>query len=69
MLVLNQYLLQSDTFTLEGNNAISMLREEYLKSEVGNRIDFANDILKNQKINKDEPKVHYNLMKSNKMRE
>ena len=46
-----------------------MRTEESLKSEVGNRIDFANDILKNQKINKGEPKVHYNLMKYNKMRE
>ena len=50
-------------------NAISMRIEESLKSEVGNRIDFANDILKNKKINKGEPKVHYNLMKYNKMRE
>ena len=49
--------------------AISMLIEESLKSEVGNRIDFANDILKNQKINKGEPKVHYNLIKYKKMRE
>ena len=43
--------------------------EESLKSEVGNRIDFANDILKNKKTNKGEPKVHYNMMKYNKMRE
>ena len=41
--------------------------EESLKSEVGNRIDFSNDILKNKKINKGESKVHYNLMKYNKM--
>ena len=40
-----------------------------MKSEVSNRIDFANDILKNKKINKGEPKVHYNLMNYNKMRE
>ena len=40
-----------------------------MKSEVGNRIDFANDILKNQKRNKGEPKMHYNLMKYNKMGE
>ena len=46
------------------------MRIEYsLKSEVGNCIDFANDILKNKKRNKGEPKVHYNLMKYNKMRE
>ena len=50
-------------------NVIAISIEESLKSEVGNRIDFANDILKNQKINKGEPKVHYNLMKYNKMRE
>ena len=43
--------------------------EESLKSEVGNHIDFTNDILKDQKINKGEPKVHYNMMKYNKMRE
>ena len=34
--------------------------------EVGNHIDFANDILKNNKINKAEPKVYYNLIKYNK---
>ena len=50
-------------------DAISMRIEESLKSEVGNRIDFANDILKNQKRNKGEPKMHYNLMKYNKMGE
>ena len=43
--------------------------KESLKSEVGNCIDFADDILKNQQRNKDEPKVHYNLMEYNKMRE
>ena len=40
-----------------------------MKSEVGNQFDFVNDILKNKKINKGEPKVYYNLMKYNKMRE
>ena len=30
---------------------------------------FRNDILKNQKRNKGEPKVHYNLIKYKKMRE
>ena len=34
-----------------------------MESEVGNRIDFANAILKNRKIIKGEPKVHYGLMK------
>ena len=50
-------------------NYVSMRIKEYLKSEVVNRIDFANDILKNQKINKGEPKVHYNLIKYKKMHE
>ena len=43
--------------------------EESLKSEVGNRIDFANDILKKKKINVGEARMHYNLIKYNKMRE
>ena len=43
--------------------------EESLKSGVVNHIDFANDILKNQKRNKGEPKVHYNLIKYKQMRE
>ena len=34
-----------------------------MESEVGNRIDFANAILKNEKIIKGEPKVHYSLVK------
>ena len=43
--------------------------EESLKSEVGNRIDFANDILKNKKINVGEARVKYNLIKYKKMHE
>ena len=43
--------------------------EESLKSEVGNRIDYENDILKNKKINKGEARVKYNLIKYNKMHE
>ena len=43
--------------------------EESLKSEVGNRIYFANDILKNKKRNVGESRVHYNLIKYKKMRE
>ena len=31
----------------KATNAISLCMEESLKSEVGNRIDFSNDILKN----------------------
>ena len=41
--------------------------EESLKSEVGNRIYFANDILRNQKQNKGRPKMHYKLIKYKKM--
>ena len=50
-------------------NDISMSIEESLNSEAGNSIDFANDIIKNKKRNKGEPKVNYNLMKYNNMRE
>ena len=38
-----------------------------MKSEVGNRIDFANEIMLNRKRNKGEAMVHYKLMKYNKM--
>ena len=34
-----------------------------MKSKVGNRIDFENDILKNENKIKGEPKVHYILRK------
>ena len=37
-----------------------------MESEVGNRIDFENDILKNKKINRGETKVYYNLIKYKK---
>ena len=37
-----------------------------MKSEVGNRIDFENDILKNNKRNEGESRVHYNLIKYKK---
>ena len=40
-----------------------------MKSEVGNRIDFANDILKNKKRNVGEARVKYNLIKYKKMHE
>ena len=40
-----------------------------MKSEVGNRNDFENDILKNKKINVSEARVNYNLIKYKKMRE
>ena len=42
--------------------------EESLMSEIGNHIDFANDILKNKKRNVGEARVHYNLIKYKKMR-
>ena len=37
-----------------------------MKSEVGNHIDFANDIMINNKINKGEVMVHYKLIKYKK---
>ena len=37
--------------------------EESLKSEVGNRIYFSNDMFKNNKINIGEAKLYYNLIK------
>ena len=48
-------------------NEISIRIKESLKSEVGSRIDFANDIMLNRKINKGETRVHYKLMKYKKM--
>ena len=40
--------------------------EEYSKNKVGNRIDFANAILKNENKTKGEPKVHYSFRKYKK---
>ena len=40
-----------------------------MKSEVGNRIDYANDILKNKRRNVGEVRVHYKMTKYNKMHE
>ena len=37
-----------------------------MKSEVGNCINYAHDILKNKRINVDEFRVHYNLIKYKK---
>ena len=48
-------------------NAIYIRINESLKSEVGNRIHFANDIMLNNKINKGEARVHYKLIKYKKM--
>ena len=50
----------------KADNAISMRIEESLNSEVGNHIDYANDILKNKIINVGEVRVHYNLIKYKK---
>ena len=50
-------------------NAISIRIKESLKTEVGNRIDFANEIMLNCKTNKGETRVHYKLMKYKKMGE
>ena len=50
-------------------NAISMLIEESLKSEVGNRINYANDILEKKRRNVGEVRVHYKLIKYKKMNE
>ena len=49
--------------------AISLRIKESLKSEVGNRIHFANDIMLNKKRNKGETRVHYKLMRYKKMGE
>ena len=38
-----------------------------MKSEVGNRIDFANEIMLNRKTNKGEPRVYYKLIKYKKI--
>ena len=48
-------------------NAISIRIKESLKSEVGNRIHFANDIMLNNKRNKGEARVNYKLMKYKNM--
>ena len=44
-------------------NAISLRIEESLESELGNCIDFANYILKDEKIIQSEPRVYYSLRK------
>ena len=44
-------------------NYISIRIKESLKSEVGNCIDFANEIMLNRKRNKGEARVHYKLIK------
>ena len=48
---------------IKAANAISLRIKESLKSEVGNRIHFAYEIMQNRKINKGETRVHYSLEK------
>ena len=50
----------------KAENAISIRIQESLKSELGNRIDFANDITLNNKRNKGEARVHYKMIKYKK---
>ena len=45
--------------------AIPIRIKESLKSELGNCIDFANEIMPNRKRNKGEARVHYKLIKYN----
>ena len=47
----------------KAENSISTRIKESLKSEVGNCIDFENDIMLNRKRNKGEARVHYQLIK------
>ena len=54
------------TKQIKSTNSISLRIEESLKSKMGNHIDFLNDILKNEKIIKGEPKVYYSLRKYKK---
>ena len=44
-------------------HAISLHINELLNSEVGNRINFAYEIMQNRKRNKGEQKLHYNQEK------
>ena len=53
----------------KATDAISIRIKESLKSEVGDCIDFANEIMLNRKRNKGETMVHYKLMKYKKMGE
>ena len=48
---------------IKAANAISLRIKESLKSEVGNRIHFASEIILNRKRNKGEARVHYSLEK------
>ena len=50
----------------KATNAIALPIEELLESEVGNRIYFANTILKNKNKIKGEPRVYYILRRYQK---
>ena len=52
----------------KADNDISLSIEQSLKTKVGNRIDFANSILKNKNENKNkrEPRVYYSLRRNKK---
>ena len=56
----------SSTNHNKSEDDISLRIEESLESEVGNCIDFANVILKNEKKLKGEPRVYYILRKYKK---
>ena len=47
----------------KAENAISIRIKESLKSELGNRINFANEIMLNNKRNEGEARVYYQLIK------
>ena len=51
----------------KASNAIYIRIKESLKSEVGNRNHFSNDIMLNNKRNKGEARVQYKLIKYKKM--
>ena len=51
----------------KAENAVSIRIKESFNSEVGNRIDFANEIMLNHKRNEVEARVHYKLIKYKKM--
>ena len=57
----------ASTNHFKASDAISIRIKESLKSEVGNRIHFTNDIMINKKRNKGETRVHYKLMKYKKI--
>ena len=51
----------------KSSNAIPLCIKESLKSKMGNRIGFANTILKNEKIIKGKPRVYDSLSKYKNM--